>query len=233
VAKITKILLKLSGEAFCGEKGETFPRKSCHPILRQVEHLLRRDIAVSIVVGGGNVYRGRECAFSADTGDRIGMVATILNGLALREFCGELSMPCLLQSSYPIPTVGPIDPLAAQKAIGNGEVVIFCGGTGLPHFSTDTAAALRAIDMGVDLLLKASSIDGVYEENPDVNPNAKKLEHISYGDAIAGNFSFMDSEALCLCKRNGLRCVLFAMKQPGALVDIIDGKNVGTTIGAD
>jgi uridylate kinase len=230
LARCRRVLLKLSGEALAGKNGETFCRESCLPILLQIGELLKRSISVAVVIGGGNVYRGRNCAFSSETGDRMGMVATIINGLALREFCEQLSLPCLLQSAYPIPTVGPMDSLQAKRALTEGVVVIFCGGTGLPHFSTDTAAALRAIDIGADLLLKASSVDGVYDSDPKKNPKAVRLEHISYGEAIANGLTFMDTEALCLLRRHGLRTVLFSMDRPGALEDVIDGKNVGTSI---
>ena len=226
-------MLKLSGEAMAGKNGETFCSGCCLPILLRLKELIDRSISVAIVVGGGNVYRGRDCTFSSDTGDRMGMVATILNGLALREFCEQLSMPCLLQSAYPIPTVGPIDPIQARNAIGDGSVVIFCGGTGLPHFSTDTAAALRAIDIGADTLLKASSVDGVYSSDPKKDPDAVRLERISYDKAIGSSLMFMDVEALCLLRRHGLRTVLFSMDRPGALADVVDGKNVGTTISVD
>jgi uridylate kinase len=228
-----RVLLKLSGEALAGTGGETFCRETCLPILGQVAALIQRSISVAIVVGGGNVYRGRNCSFSKETGDRIGMVATILNGLALREFCAQLPLPCLLQSAYQIPTVGPIDPQLARDALAEGTAVIFCGGTGLPHFSTDTAAALRAIDIGADLLLKASSVDGVYTADPKKDHGAVRLERVSYGEAIVNGLTFMDTEALCLLRRHGLRTVLFSMDRPNALVDIVDGMNVGTTISVE
>jgi uridylate kinase len=226
-------LLKLSGEALSGKDGETFCRESFQPILDEIEELRKRSVGIAIVVGGGNIYRGREGQFSREAGDRMGMAATILNGLALREFFEERHIPCLLQSALPMATVDPVDGRRAREAIGRGSLLIFCGGTGLPYFSTDTAAALRALDVGAKALLKASPVDGVYEADPRLNPTARRFERISYAEAIGKGLAFMDREALCLCQSHGLPTVLFSMRRRGALADIVDGKSVGTTLWAE
>lgn len=223
-------MLKLSGEALAGPSGEAFCWETCRPILEEIGALRERSVRVAVVVGGGNVYRGREGLFSRETGDRIGMAATVLNGLALREFFTKLDIPCLLQSAHPLPTVGPVDPIAAREALERGTAVVFCGGTGLPYFSTDTAAALRALEVGAELLLKASTIDGVYDSDPHKNPSARRLDRISCSDALAGKLEFMDPEAICLCRNNHLPAVLFSLERRGALVDIVDGGTVGTTL---
>ncbi|MDR0340316.1 MAG: uridine monophosphate kinase [Puniceicoccales bacterium] len=225
-----RILLKLSGEALAGQAGEAFSWEACRPILEEIAALRGRPLQLAIVVGGGNIYRGREGLFSQETGDRMGMTATVLNGLALREFFGKMAIPCLLQSAYPLPTVGPIDPPIAREALERAAIVIFCGGTGLPYFSTDTAAALRALDVGAELLLKASPVDGVYDADPRTNPAAHRLDRISCSEALARGLKFMDTEALCLCRSNRLPAVLFSMERRGALADIIDGKSAGTTL---
>jgi uridylate kinase len=161
----------------------------------------------------------------------MGMLATALNGLALREFFEEYQIPCLLQSALPLsPMVDPLDPLRARAALDMGSVVIFCGGTGLPYFSTDTAAALRALDIHAEILLKASSVDGVYAADPRLNPAAQRFEEISYDEALQKQLSIMDPEAFCLCRSHRLPIVVFPMHRPGALVDAVDGKPIGTLV---
>ena len=162
----------------------------------------------------------------------MGRLATVLNGLALREFLEERHVPCRLQSAFSLaPWLDAVDPEGAREAMDRGRVVIFCGGTGLPYFSTDTAAAVRALDIRADLLAKASTVDAVYDVDPRTHRAAKAFEKISYDEALGLGSSVMDREALCLCQRHRLPIVVFSMERKGALVDIVEGKPVGTLIG--
>jgi uridylate kinase len=225
-----RILLKLSGEALGGD-GECFSQKAALPILEQIGILLGRGVQVALVVGGGNVYRGRRGQFPQETGDRIGMLATVANGLALREFCAGCRIPCLLQSALPLPSlVDAVDPMRAREALEAGRLVIFCGGTGLPYFSTDTAAALRALDIRADVLLKASGVDGVYTADPRADPGARRFDGISYDEVLRLRLAVMDQEALCLCRSHRLPCVVFSMHRPNALLDLVGGERIGTRI---
>jgi uridylate kinase len=226
-----RILLKLSGEAL-GGSGEPFQRSSLIPILDQVEILHGRSVKLAVVVGGGNIYRGRRGEFPRETGDRMGMLATALNGLALREFLEERKISCLLQCAFPLePWMDAVDAARARDALERGKVVIFCGGTGLPYFSTDTAAALRALDIRADLLAKASTVDGVYDRDPRMDPTAQIFEKISYGEVLRRELAVMDREALCLCQRHRIPVMVFSLAQGEALADMAEGKPVGTLIG--
>jgi uridylate kinase len=197
----------------------------------QIRALQERGVAVAVVVGGGNLYRGRRGKFSRETGDRMGMLATAMNGLALGEIFTNSRIPCRIQCALPLaPLIDPIDPPRAREALEKNQVVIFCGGTGLPYFTTDTAAALRALDIGADVLLKASTVDGVYDADPRTVPDARRYGEISYEEALQRRLSVMDGEAFSLCQTHRLPVIVFDFCRPNAILEILAGERLGTLV---
>ncbi|MDR3117400.1 MAG: uridine monophosphate kinase [Puniceicoccales bacterium] len=228
-----RILLKLSGEALAGP-GEPVDAEACVPLARQIGQLQRTGVAIAIVVGGGNLYRARKGFFSQETGDRMGMLATVMNGLALAELLERQDVPCSLLGAFPAGIgVEVAGGRRAMEQLAAGRVVIFCGGTGQPYLTTDTAAALRALEIGADVLFKASSIDGIYAEDPRIGPQSRRFRKISFDEALSRRLAVMDGTAFCLCRDNGLPIVVFPMRQPDALLRAARGEEVGTLVAAN
>ncbi|MDR0428755.1 MAG: UMP kinase [Puniceicoccales bacterium] len=221
-----RILIKISGELLGGTES-VFHKQAMESVVNQVKILLQMGIQVGIVLGGGNIYRGRFGHVSSETGDHMGMLATVINGLALGDFFRNQSIPFLLQSAIPC---GALVEMAngekARNALQEGKVVIFSGGTGIPYFSTDTAAALRAIEINADALLKATRVDGIYDDDPEKNPRAHRFDRISFDEVVRRGLNVMDQEAFCLCRSHCIPIIIFSMGETHSIVGAITGNGV-------
>lgn len=232
-----RILLKCSGEALMGNAQFGIDPAVLDKIARDVAELIQMGVEVGLVLGGGNLFRGKtlsQIGLGRVTGDHMGMLATVMNALALRDAMERIDLPARIMSA--IPMLGVVDPYHRRKAIThlrNGQVVIFAAGTGNPFFTTDSAACLRAIEVGADVVLKATKVDGVYSEDPMINPNATRYDFLSYRDVLSQGLQVMDATAICLCQDHNMLLQVFNMASPHALKDIVTGKAVGTIIGAN
>jgi len=228
-----RILLKLSGEAF-GNKG--IEQKALEKLAAQIARIRARGVEVAVVVGGGNILRGEEWQGRGPKLDRVvadqmGMLATIINALALQDALERYGVKTSLQSAVAVSFAEPLDQRRAKQALNNGEVVIFAGGTGNPFVTTDTAAALRASEIKADLLLKATNVDGVYTGDPKRDKSAKKLKRVSYEKVIQKRLEVMDIAAVDICRQNRIPIVVFDLFKPGNLERAIAGEEVGTLVG--
>ena len=232
--KYKRILLKVSGEALMGEKSYGIDSGVLQRYAQEIGELQKAGVEIGIVIGGGNVYRGVENSSDGVdkvTGDQMGMLATIINGLALLsalEACGTFTR---LLSSIKMEEIA--EPFIRRRAIRHlekGRVVIFGAGTGNPYFTTDTAAALRAVEIKADVILKGTRVDGVYDSDPEKNPGAFKFKEISYQDVLKKDLRVMDQTAITLCKENLMPIVVFNMNVPGALKRLVAGERVGTVV---
>ena len=233
--KYKRVLLKLSGEALKGELSYGIDSASLHSIALRITEASNLGVEVAVVVGGGNIWRGAnadEFGMDRATADYIGMLATVMNALALQDSLENLGTLTRTQSSISIQAVA--EPYIRRRAIRHlekGRVVIFGGGTGSPHVTTDTAAALKAVELNADLLLMSKhGVDGVYDSDPHQNPDAKKFESISYMDALNKRLQVMDATAISLCMNNELPIVVFDLLKEGNLMSILRGNKVGTEI---
>ena len=233
--KYKRVLLKLSGEALKGELSYGIDSASLHSIALRITEASNLGVEVAVVVGGGNIWRGAnadEYGMDRATADYIGMLATVMNALALQDSLENLGTLTRTQSSISIQAVA--EPYIRRRAIRHlekGRVVIFGGGTGSPHVTTDTAAALKAVELNADLLLMSKhGVDGVYASDPNQNPDAKKFESISYMDALNKRLQVMDATAISLCMNNELPIVVFDLLKEGNLMSILRGNKVGTEI---
>lgn len=233
--KYKRILLKCSGEALMGESQFGIDPSVLDKIATDVAQLIQMGVEVGLVIGGGNLFRGK--ALSAAglgrvTGDHMGMLATVMNALALRDAMERIDLPARIMSA--IPMMGVVDSYHRRKAmthLQNGQVVIFAAGTGNPFFTTDTAACLRAIEVGCDVVLKATKVDGIYSEDPVKNPNAIRYDFLTYHDVLTKGLQVMDSTAICLCQDQGMPLQVFDMAAPQALKKIVMGQHIGTIVG--
>jgi len=229
-----RIVLKLSGESFQGSQGFGIDAETVHSIAREVKEVSDLGIQMAIIVGGGNIFRGtRQKSLSIDraTGDYMGMLATVLNALALQDALEKLSVHTRVQSAIEMHQV--CEPFIRRRAVRHlekGRVVIFAAGTGNPYFSTDTAAALRAMEIKADVILKATRVDGVYDADPEKVTGAKFFAEITYREVLHQNLKVMDSTAISLCMDNGMPIVVFNMNQPGNIRRAVLGERVGSTV---
>ena len=227
-----RVLLKISGEALAGEAGGGIDSATVEHIVSQVVALHNDGIEIGIVVGGGNFWRGRQGTnMDRVTADHMGMIATIMNALALQDAIEQKGVPVRVQTALSIPSVA--EPFILRKALRHfecGRVVIFACGTGNPYFSTDSGAALRATEIKADVLLMAKNVDGVYDSDPKTNPNAKKIDEISYMEIINHNLNVMDFTALTLCMENKMPIVAFGLNEKDGLIKAAHGEKIGTTI---
>ena len=227
-----RVLLKISGEALAGEAGVGIDSATVEHIVSQVVALHNDGIEIGIVVGGGNFWRGRQGTnMDRVTADHMGMIATIMNALALQDAIEQKGVPVRVQPALSIPSVA--EPFILRKALRHfecGRVVIFAGGTGNPYFSTDSGAALRATEIKEVVLLMAKNVDGVYDSDPKTNPNAKKIDEISYMEIINHNLNVMDFTALTLCMENKMPIVAFGLNEKDGLIKAAHGEKIGTTI---
>ena len=232
--KFNRILLKLSGEILAGKKGYGIDPEIAQSLALKIKEVSNKGIEVGIVIGGGNIFRG----ISADSkgldrvpGDYIGMMATIMNSVALQSALEGLDCDTRVMSALSITQLA--EPYIRRKGIRHlekGRIVIFAGGTGNPYFSTDTAAALRAIEINADIIIKGTKVDGVYTEDPLKNPNATKYDSLTFKEVIEKELRVMDLTAITLCKENNLPIIIFDIKSKTGLIDIINSELIGTTV---
>ncbi len=232
--RFRRILLKLSGEALLGDRAYGVEPAFCLFIARQVAEVHRLGVQVGIVVGGGNIFRGLAAAASGmdrATADQIGMLATVMNGLALQDAIERTGIPTRVMSAITMNEIA--EPYIRRRAVRHlekGRVVICVAGTGNPYFTTDTAAALRAVEIGAEVLLKATKVDGVYDADPLVNPGARRYQWLAYGDVLRDRLRVLDSTAVSLCMENDLPIVVFDLNQPDNITRVALGEPVGTLI---
>ena len=229
-----RILLKLSGEALAAGQGFGVDNQRVHEIAAELSEVHRLGVEIAIVVGGGNFFRGvAEQAKDMDrvSADHMGMLATVINALALQDALEKLGAPTRVQSAIAMSQVA--EPFIRRRAVRHlekGRVVIFGGGTGNPYFSTDTAAALRANEIGAEVVLKATKVDGVFDSDPKKNARAKRFEQITYLDALQKQLKVMDSTAFSLCMDNKMPIIIFDFSQPHNLRRVVLGEKVGTLV---
>jgi uridylate kinase len=224
-----RILLKLSGEAFKGPEG-AFSPAALDRIAGEIAPL---SSGIAIVVGAGNIVRGaRSNLLDRVEADALGMLATVLNALALRTYLEAHGRDVFVQSAVSTELTDPVSPRDARRALDQGAIVIFAGGTGSPLVTTDTAAALRAVSVGADLLAKASNVAGLYDQDPAANPSARRLDEVSFDEFLAARYGVMDLVAVEICREHALPIEIFDFEQPGALSALAAGRRVGTRIHA-
>ena len=227
-----RILIKISGEALAGESGFGLCQEKINALTKQIEQLRKEGVQIGIVLGGGNFWRGRQGTdMERSTADHMGMLATVINALALQDALEHRGVVTRVQTSLTITRVA--EPYILRKALAHledGRVVIFGAGTGNPYFSTDTTAALRAAEIKADILLCAKSVDGVYDSDPKLNPNAKKIDKMTYMDVINQDLKAMDLTAISMCKENSIPVLVFDGHRPDSIIDAVNGRNIGTII---
>ena len=232
-----KILLKLSGEALMGDQEFGISSDVITSYAKQIKEIVDLGVEVSIVIGGGNIFRGISgAAQGVDrvTGDHMGMLATVINSLALQNSIEKLGVPTRVQTAIEMPKVAePFIKRRAQRHLEKGRVVIFGAGTGNPYFTTDTAAALRAIEMETDVVIKATKVDGIYDKDPVKYPDAKKYETVTYNEVLAKDLKVMDATAISLCRENKLPIIVSNSLVEGNLKKVVMGEHIGTTVVAD
>ena len=234
--KYKRVLLKISGEALLGEQDLGIDYKPVEMITNEIKTILDKGVEVAVVVGGGNIFRGMKnsakLGMDRASGDYVGMLATVMNAVALQSALKKANIDCRIQSAITMNQIA--EPYIRHRAIRHlekGRVVIFAAGTGNPFFTTDTAAALRASEIDAEAMLMAKNgVDGVYTDDPKTNPDAKKLDKIKYSDIIKNELKVMDTSACSLCEQNHIPIVVFDFKAKGSLANIMDGKDVGTYI---
>lgn len=236
MGKYDRILLKVSGEALLGEQDFGIDYNPVQMIANEIAKAVKSGVQVAVVVGGGNIFRGMKnsakLGMDRASGDYVGMLATVMNAISLQSALKSINIDCRVQSALEIKQIA--EPYIRHRAIRHlekGRVVIFAAGTGNPFFTTDTAAALRASEINANAMLMAKNgVDGVYDDDPKINPNAKKLENIAYSDIIKNNLKVMDSSACTLCEQNNIPIVVFDFAAKGSLEKIISGEKIGTYI---
>lgn len=232
--KWRRILLKLSGEALQGKAGHGIDEEQLLSYVKQITRVARQGAEIGIVIGGGNFFRGLSGVnrgFDRVKGDYMGMLATVINGLGLQSaFEAEGQKARLLTAFRTEPVGEAYSKDKVQEAFANKEVVIFSGGTGNPYFTTDTASALRAVEMEADVLLKGTRVDGIYTADPEKDPNAEKYPEITFDQAYAENLKIMDMTAFTMCKENNLPIVVFDMNTEGNLQKLMQGATIGSIV---
>ena len=229
-----RILLKLSGEALMGNRTHGVDPERIKGYCREISELVKTGVEIAIVIGGGNIFRGLSAASNGMDrvqADYMGMLATVINGLALQSTLEESGVQTRLQTALKMESIA--EPYIKRRAVRHLEkkrVVIFSAGTGNPFFTTDSAAVLRAIEINADVILKGTRVDGIYNLDPEKNKDAIKFEHLTFDDAITKKLKVMDSTAFTLSKENNLPIIVFNMNKPGNLKKIIDGKQIGTIV---
>ena len=229
-----RILLKLSGEALLGERSHGIDPNTINKYSREIKSIVDLGVEVSIVIGGGNIFRGLSGAnngIDRVQGDYMGMLATVINGLALQSSLEKIGLQTRLQTAINMEAIA--EPYIKRKAVRHLEkkrIVIFGAGTGNPFFTTDSAAVLRAIEIQADVILKGTRVDGIYDDDPEINKNAKKFNELKYDEAISKNLQIMDSTAFTLSKENKLPIIVFDINKTGNLKKIIEGKIIGTKV---
>jgi uridylate kinase len=232
--KYKRILLKLSGESLMGDKNFGLDSDVITRYAQDIKSITELGVQVAIVIGGGNIYRGMneaETGIERAQGDYMGMLATVINGMALQSGLEKQGVYTRLQSAIKMEQIAePYIRRRAMRHLEKGRVVIFGAGTGNPYFTTDTAGSLRAIEIKAEVILKGTRVDGIYSADPEKDPAATKFGHISFGDCISKNLKVMDMTAFTLCMENELPIIVFDMNKPGNLLKVVTGERVGTLV---
>jgi uridylate kinase len=232
--KYSRILLKLSGESLAGNGNQGISDSVLEEYSQQVTDIVNLGCEVAIVIGGGNIFRGlsgTESGFDRVKGDQMGMLATVINSLALESAISRLGGKAKVFTSIRMEPVGELyNRDSVLEAMKTGTVCILAGGTGNPFFTTDTAAALRAVETGADVLLKGTRVDGVYSADPEKDPAAQKFDLISFEDVIGRRLKVMDSTAFTMCRDNNMPLIVFDMNKPGNLKKLVGGEKIGTLV---
>ena len=227
-----RILLKLSGEVLAGKNSHGIDQGTVQNICRYVKECSDMGVEIGIVVGGGNFWRGRSSGDMDKTrADHMGMLATVMNSLALADALEQLGVPVRVQTAITMQQIA--EPYIRNRAVRHlekGRVVIFGCGTGNPFFTTDTAAALRAAEIGADILFKATNVDGVYDKDPHIFPDAKKYDTLSHSEVLARELKVMDAAAASLCRDNKIKILVFNLEDPENIVRAVSGENIGTIV---
>lgn len=232
--KYKRVLLKLSGEAMAGEEGVGIDPKRAEVIAREIKDVQSLGVEVAVVIGGGNIFRGmvaEEAGMERVSADYMGMLATVINALALQDALESMGVVTRVQTAIEMRELA--EPFIRRRAIRHlekGRVVIFAGGTGSPYFTTDTAASLRAMEIGAEVIMKATKVDGVYSADPLVDPSAERFDEITYLDCLQKGLKVMDSTALSLCMDNGVPIIVFNLWVPGNVGRAVKGEPVGTVV---
>ncbi len=232
--KYKRILLKLSGEALAGDKEFGFSENVLESFARQIRDVHSKGVEIAIVIGGGNIFRGTsgtEKGVDRVTGDTMGMLATIMNGLALQDSIERLGIPTRVLTALQMPQVA--EPFIRRRAIRHlekGRVVIFSGGTGNPYFTTDSCGALRAAEIHADVLAKGTKVDGIYNKDPMKYNDAVRYDSVTFDEAITKNLGVMDTTALSLCKENNIPIIVFNALEEGNILKMAQGENIGTVV---
>lgn len=235
--KYKRILLKISGEALMGEQDFGIDYNPVQMIAEEIKNIHTEGVETAVVVGGGNIFRGMKnstkLGMDRASGDYMGMLATVMNALALQSALSQIKVDCRVQTAININQIAePYIRFKAMRHLEKNRVVIFAAGTGNPFFTTDTASALRASEIGAQAMLMAKNgVDGVYTDDPNINPNAKKLENIHYDEIIKNELKVMDMSACSLCKENNIPIIVFDFKAKDSIKKIVYGEKVGTYVG--
>ncbi len=233
-AKYKRILLKLSGESLMGKQGYGIDSDRLASYAAQIAELRQSGVEVGIVIGGGNIFRGLSGAakgFDRVKGDQMGMLATVINSLALSSALESAGCPARVLTSIGMFPIGePYSPSRAVETLMGGAVAIIAGGTGNPFFTTDTASALRAVEIKAEVMLKGTRVDGIYTADPEKDPTATKFDKITYDEIYNRGLRIMDLTATTLCRENGMKIVVFDMDTPGNLAKVLAGDNIGTLV---
>ena len=232
--KYRRILLKISGEALAGEQEYGLSAEVVRFIADEVQDIHRLGVQIGMVIGGGNIFRGVEASsqgMDRPSADHMGMLATVMNGLALQDALERIGVDTRVQTAIEMREIA--EPFIRRRAVRHlekGRVVIFVGGTGNPYFTTDTAAALRAMEIGADVVFKATKVDGVFSADPKTDPTAKKFDEMTYLEILSRRLKVMDSTAISLCMDNGFPIVVFNLQEKGRLRQLVFGERIGTLI---
>ena len=233
--KYKRILLKLSGESLAGKKNHGISDDMLEEYAGQIIEIAKMGCEVGIVIGGGNIFRGlrgTESGFDRVKGDQMGMLATVINSIALESVISRLGGRAKVFTAIRMEPVGELyNRDKVLESMRNGVICILSGGTGNPFFTTDTASALRAVEIGADVLLKGTRVDGVYTADPEKDPKAKKYENISFAEVLEKRLKVMDSTAFSMCWDNNMPIIVFDMNKPGNLKKLVEGKKIGTFVG--
>lgn len=232
-----RALLKLSGEALVGEQGYGIDALTLQYITTEIQEVQQLGAELALVIGGGNIFRGTAAGLygiERVTADYMGMLATVINGLSLQSALEKIGVPTRVQTAFEMQAIA--EPYIRRRALHhleNGRVVIFAGGTGNPYFTTDTTAALRAAEIGAEIVLKATKVDGIYDADPVTHPDAVRLPQLTYLDVLQRGLKVMDATAISLCMENQLPIVVFDLLQSGSIRAILEGKRIGTFVRGD
>ncbi len=230
--KYKRIMLKISGEALAGDKGFGLDQKTIDEVASKIKDCYDMGVEISIVVGGGNFWRGRSGeGMDRSRADHMGMLATVINSLAMLDALEQLGVECRVQTAIEMRQIAePYIRLKAASHLKKGRVVIFACGTGNPFFSTDTAAALRAAEVDAEVILLAKKVDGVYDSDPHINPDAKKFDKLSFMEVLSKELAVMDSTATSLCMDNNIPLVVFGLDDPENIKRAVMGEDIGTLV---